>query len=178
MMDWEKVFKTTALPKQGDDTLMATAYHEAGHAMVDLLLGVDVDSVTIVPGKGTLGTTVMSWQRAGCDDEASYRAGTDIPDGDIMERVILGLLGGIIGGAVYSGRYDWEASGDDLGRILDAHLSYGITDIPTLQPYWDKAYTMIMDNRAALEKIAGDLYRKKTLGVDCLQIFISLFTDG
>jgi ATP-dependent Zn protease len=48
MNDYKKLFKTKRLKKQGDDKEMEIAYHEAGHALMDLLYGIVPQKTTII----------------------------------------------------------------------------------------------------------------------------------
>ncbi len=49
-IDFQQMFKTIPLPAIGNDKLMATAYHEAGHALIYLVYGLTPEKITIIPG--------------------------------------------------------------------------------------------------------------------------------
>ena len=67
----------------------ATAYHEAGHALVAFLVGAKVHKVTIVPGKGYGAMTHISSPAAKCRHyDASPRTR------DKVERAIMISLAG------------------------------------------------------------------------------------
>ena len=78
----------------------ATAYHEAGHAVVALALGRPVHQVSILPNSEHLGR---------CD----VRKGTFRPSEDWLEREILIALGGVAAEARYTGTYAWDEAGRD-----------------------------------------------------------------
>lgn len=80
--------------------LEATAYHEAGHAVVCHLLGIGVRKVSIVPDGDTLGYVL---RKSGC-----Y----------YYTDMIWGVLAGPIAGGVHSGKEDWLSSTRDLQRAL------------------------------------------------------------
>lgn len=81
---------------------LATAYHEAGHAVLALALGRPVDRITVVPDKHHAGL---------CE----FRKGTLRPSDDWVEREILIALGGVAAEARYTGNYAWDAAArDDL----------------------------------------------------------------
>ena len=92
--------RMTASPRQ-----IATAYHEAGHAVLALYLGRSIHRVSILPNQSSLGQ---------CDiQKGSFR-----PSKDQLETEILILLGGVaaegtaVGGAfAIGGAASGRASG-------------------------------------------------------------------
>ena len=78
----------------------ATAYHEAGHAVVALALGRPVHHVTIRPDREYLGT---------CE----FRKPAFRPSEDWLEREILIALGGLAAEARHTGSYAWDEAGRD-----------------------------------------------------------------
>jgi ATP-dependent Zn protease len=84
----------------------ATAYHEAGHAVVALALGRPVHSVSILPDREHLGL---------CE----FRKGTFRPTEDWLEREILIALGGIAAEARHTGEYAWDQADRDLRYVRE-----------------------------------------------------------
>ncbi|MBY0522639.1 MAG: hypothetical protein K2R98_04550 [Gemmataceae bacterium] len=82
----------------------ATAYHEAGHAVVALALGRPVHEVSVLPRREHLGIT-------------EYRKGVFRPTEDWLEREILIALGGIAAEARYTGDYAWDMAGRDMQYV-------------------------------------------------------------
>jgi ATP-dependent Zn protease len=78
----------------------ATAYHEAGHAVVALVLGRPVVRVTVVPDQKHAGL---------CE----FRKGTFRPSKDGLEREILIALGGMAAEARHTGDYAWDGAARD-----------------------------------------------------------------
>src|SRR3984957_12446669 len=78
----------------------ATAYHEAGHAVVALILGRPVQRVSILPAAEHLGV---------CE----FGKGVYRPSEDWLEREILIALGGIAAEARLTGVYSWDAAARD-----------------------------------------------------------------
>ena len=78
----------------------ATAYHEAGHAVVALALGRPVDQVSILPDRERLGV-------------CKFRKGAFRPSEDWVEREMLISLGGIAAEARFTGDYAWDGAGRD-----------------------------------------------------------------
>ena len=82
----------------------ATAYHEAGHAVVALALGRTVHRVSVLPNRERLGM---------CE----FRKGVLRPTKDWLEEEILISLGGIAAEARHTGKYAWEQAGRDLQYV-------------------------------------------------------------
>ena len=82
----------------------ATAYHEAGHAVVALALGRAVHGVSILPDRETLGL---------CE----FRKGAFRPSEDWLEREMLIALGGIAAEARHTGHYARDAAAHDLDYV-------------------------------------------------------------
>lgn len=82
----------------------ATAYHEAGHAVVALAVGRPVQKVSVRPGQDLLG-----W--------CQFRKGVYRPNEDWLENEILIALAGLAAEARHTGSYDREAAGRDLRYV-------------------------------------------------------------
>src|SRR5580700_4464503 len=78
----------------------ATAYHEAGHAVVALALGQPVQRVSALPDRQHLG-------------RCEFRKGVFRPSEDWLERQILIALGGIAAEARHTGNYAWTGAARD-----------------------------------------------------------------
>lgn len=83
---------------------IATAYHEAGHAVVALALGRDVQRVSILANQQRLGHCEL---KKGRRRQAS----------DAVESQMLILLGGPAAEARHTGRYAWEKAAQDLRDV-------------------------------------------------------------
>jgi hypothetical protein len=79
----------------------ATAYHEAGHAVVALVLGRPVRHVSIRPDRDHLG-------------HCEFGKGEFRPSEDWLERELLIALGGLAAEARFTGDYARDAAGRDL----------------------------------------------------------------
>jgi ATP-dependent Zn protease len=78
----------------------ATAYHEAGHAVLALVLGRPVECVSILPDREHLGI---------CE----FGKGVYRPSEDWLEREILIALAGIAAEARFTGIYAWDGAARD-----------------------------------------------------------------
>src|SRR5437879_2851325 len=83
-----------------EPTDQATAYHEAGHAVLALVLGRPVQCVSILPDRDHLGV---------CE----FGKGVYRPSEDWLEREILIALGGIAAEARFTGVYAWDGAARD-----------------------------------------------------------------
>jgi ATP-dependent Zn protease len=84
----------------------ATAYHEAGHAVMALALARPVQRVSMRPQHKHLGL---------CE----FGKGIFRPTEDWLEREILISLGGIAAEALHTGDYAWDAAERDLRYVRD-----------------------------------------------------------
>lgn len=82
----------------------ATAYHEAGHAVIALELGRSIQRVSIVPGREWLG-------------RCEFQKGRVRPSEDWLEREILIALAGLAAEARHTGQYVWEGAAQDLRNV-------------------------------------------------------------
>ncbi len=82
----------------------ATAYHEAGHAVVALVLGRQVHHVSVLPNRDRLGV---------CE----FRKPSFRPTEDWVEREILISLGGIAAEARHTGVHAWGSAGRDFQYV-------------------------------------------------------------
>ena len=78
----------------------ATAYHEAGHAVVALALGRPVRQVSVLPDRQHLG-------------HCEFGKGVFRPSEDWLEREMLIALGGIAAEARHTGEYAWDGAARD-----------------------------------------------------------------
>jgi ATP-dependent Zn protease len=79
----------------------ATAYHEAGHAVVALALDRPVHRVSVLPGQDLLG-------------KCEFKKGVFRPSADWLENEVLIALAGLAAEARHTGTYDRDAAGRDL----------------------------------------------------------------
>jgi plasmid stabilization system protein ParE len=84
----------------------ATAYHEAGHAVMALALGRPVQRVSVRPNHQYLG-------------QCQFGKGVFRPSEDWLEREILISLGGMAAEAIHTGDYARDAAARDLRYVRD-----------------------------------------------------------
>jgi hypothetical protein len=138
-----------------DDTATATAYHEAGHAVMALVLGRPVQRVSIEPNQVRLGHCELK--------QGAFRRSEDV-----LETQILILLAGPAAEARHAGDYCWDAAAQDLRdvRSMTSSRSSNPRRVERRERrLLDKA-EHILDRPGvwlAVEKIAEELLRSTTI---------------
>ena len=93
-----------------DETSAATAYHEAGHAVIALSLGRSVEKLSIVRNSIRLGAVQLGKGRNGRKQ-------------DYFEIEALILLGGLVSEGRYTGEYNWGGAQQDLRALRRLSLA-------------------------------------------------------
>lgn len=143
-----------------DPRLIATAYHEAGHAVMALLLGRDVHKVTVVPGK------IHGGLRLGA---CEMRKGRVRASKDALEDEVLILLAGMVAEAQLTDSYCRLGAQQDLQavrRLLSLDRAHNARQLERLeQRLVYKAEYLLSDAAAgmAIRSIAGQLLEHSTL---------------
>lgn len=132
-----------------------TAYHEAGHAVIALILGRDVHRVSILPNQTRLGQ---------CD----LKKGAVKASKDWLETEVLILLAGVAAEGRVSGRYCWDGASRDLrqARALTESRAGSARQAERLERRWlDKVEFLLNspENWLAVEMLAKDLVERKTI---------------
>jgi ATP-dependent Zn protease len=132
----------------------ATAYHEAGHAVLALAVGRPVHRVSVLPNRERLGI---------CE----FRKGVFRPTKDWLEEEILISLGGIAAEARHTGAYAWEEAERDMRYVRRLAIQRaGERQAQRLERrLLAKAEHMLCDDELwrAVERIAADLVRLGTI---------------
>ncbi len=92
-----------------------TAYHEAGHAVVALAVGMTVQKVTITAKHGRLGAVMTT--NKGKQKKKRFR--------DRAEDDLLVLLGGMVAEARLTGRYCTQGASQDLLYVSQIAMARG-----------------------------------------------------
>ncbi len=132
----------------------STAYHEAGHAVIALLLGRAVQRLSILPKLDTLG-------------RCEFREGKGISSSDWIEREMLISLAGLAAEARHSGEYAWDGAARDLQSVRRLAIQRaGERQAERLQKrLLAKVEHMLAqpENWRAVELIAAELLRCETI---------------
>jgi hypothetical protein len=134
---------------------LATAYHEAGHAVIALALGRNVQRVSILANQFRLGRCELKKGRA----KAAH---------DPVEVEILILLGGVAAEARHTGEYAWAGAQQDLRavRAMTSQRGSGAKQVARLERrLLDKVEHLLADPAVwrATELIVAELLRCTTI---------------
>ncbi len=88
-------------PSEQPDQTIRTAYHEAGHAVIAILVGRSVNKVNIIPGGNRLGVCKMQKGRSKASPDA-------------LEADLLILLAGMAAEGRKCGRYNMQGASQDI----------------------------------------------------------------
>lgn len=133
----------------------ATAYHEAGHAVVALSLGRSIQRVSIVANEHRLG-------------HCEFKKGAAKKTDDLIEAEILILLGGLAAEARETGEYGWLEAGQDLRdvRVLTHRRAGAAAKAERLERrLLDKVEHLLSQPGRwdAVERIAGELLKHEAI---------------
>jgi ATP-dependent Zn protease len=151
------------------DDERATAFHEAGHAVLAITLGRPVEKVTIERNSMRLGQVQMSKRRG-------------LPIKDTLEAQALILLAGVVAEARIVGRYNWPGAQQDMIGVRQLARYRGATDkqVERLQQRWlDKTEHLVddPDTWLAIERVAEELVSKKSLSGRAVQHIVDRTID-
>ena len=140
--------------------LTATAYHEAGHAVMALAVGRLVQKVTVVPGKSEFGAS-----RLGVCELQKGR--TKASKNEYEDNVLI-LLAGMVSEARFTGRYCEAGAAQDLRaveRILCDRAGNQKQHDRLHRRLLDKTEHMLSDEAyaEAVQRIALELIEKRTI---------------
>lgn len=140
--------------------LTATAYHEAGHAVMALSLGRLIQKVTILPGKSQFGELRLG--------VCEIRKGRSKASKDLLKDEVLILLAGMVAEARFTGQYCQQGATQDLRNIrrLLHNRASSENQLERLQRrLLDKTEHLLRDegHAKAIELIARELIQKTTI---------------
>lgn len=153
------------LPHTPDDTGLspempsaediATAYHEAGHAVVALALGRAVEKLSIVRNSLRLGAVNFSSRRTGRRQ-------------DYFENEAMILLAGIISEGRVTGKLNWSGANQDmlqLERMISSRVHQAKAAERLQRRLFDKTEHLLSQSEiwTAVEKIAQSLLQHRSL---------------
>lgn len=151
-----------------DPRLLATAYHEAGHAVMAIALGRPIQKVTIAPGQSELGI-----QRLGlCQIKKGRTRGSK----DWLEDEILILFAGMVAESQLTGSYCLGGATQDLKAVRRYVMmrATGERQVERLERrYLNKTENHLSDPMiwSAVERIAAELLRCETISGRAAQHF-------
>ncbi|WP_146401369.1 cell division protein FtsH [Planctomycetes bacterium CA13] len=142
------------------DAIMATAYHEAGHAVMALSLGRSIQKVTVSPTR-----TAHGQSRLGV---CELKKGRSKKSKDAVEDDTLILLAGMVAEARFTGSYCHQGASQDLRYVqsLLSNRAGNARQIERLQRrLLDKTEHLLLEpgHAKAIQQIANELVEKTTI---------------
>ena len=150
--------------------LTATAYHEAGHAVMALSLGRLVHKVTIVPGRSQFGDARLG--------TCEMQKGRSAPSKNVFEDEVLILFAGMVAEAHFTGKYCEQGANQDLlaiQRLLCDRASNQSQFERRQRRLLDKTEHVLHDegHARAIELIARELIEKSTISGRAVRHFFN-----
>ena len=150
---------------------VATAYHEAGHAVVALALGRPIHRVTVVPSQLVHGLSTLG--------QCQIQKGRFRPTKDWLEDESLILLAGMVAEGRILGNYHLGGAASDLRAVrrFASQRANGEKQIERLERRWlDKCEHLLTDVATwqAVEWIAGELLKHQTISGRAARHFYEL----
>ena len=152
--------QSTPERKSAADERKATAFHEAGHAVMAMILGRSIEKVTIAPANIHTGG-----QRLGA---CKIQKGRTKSSNDEVEDQILFLLAGMVAESHYTGCYDPGSASKDLSMVErtlanrarnERHLEKLVT-----RGLYKTDHLLAGDVAAkAIEFVAADVLKRETI---------------
>ncbi|MGB7325070.1 MAG: cell division protein FtsH [Rubripirellula sp.] len=158
----------TQAEEDAEDRL-ATAYHEAGHAVMALLLDRPIQKVTIEPAKMIAGGLRLG----ACQLQKKRARGSH----DWLEDEVLILFAGMVAESHFTGKYCVVGASDDLRSITRLIRSRPGSErqLQRIQRrFLDKAEHILRDDghSAAIRMIADELVEKTTISGRAVRHFL------
>ena len=143
-----------------ESTALATAYHEAGHAVMALSFGCPIKKVTIVPGRSWLG----QYRLGVCELQKGRSANAK----NLLDDEIVLLFAGMVAEAHFTGRYCEAGAAEDLRAIrrLLCHRAGSEKQHERLHRRLLARTEHLLDDEAtalAVEMVATELVQKQTI---------------
>lgn len=143
-----------------ESQVIATAYHEAGHAVTAVSFGCLIKKVTIVPGRSWLG----QYRLGVCELQKGRSANAK----NLMDDEIVILFAGMVAEAHFTGRYCEVGAADDLRsiRTLLCRRVGSDKQHERLQRRLLARTEHLLDDEAtalAVEMVATELVKKQTI---------------
>lgn len=157
MADKKSRSDIAATPAQ---SLKATAYHEAGHAVMSIVLGRTIEKVTVSPAKLQSGGNRLG--------ACKIQKGRTKASQDGLEDEVLILLAGMVAESHFTGRYCQAGAAQDLmavRRLLSSRAPKEKQLERLAKRMLNKTEHVLDDevNRKAIVMIAAELVDKETI---------------
>ena len=162
---------SSEIPQQAAaDDLMATAFHEAGHAVMAEVLGRMVNKVTIAPGKSQFGIGRLGFCEVGKGRNRAVK--------DPLEDEALIMLAGMVAEARFTGEYCQRGAAEDLravNQLVGMRAETERQQSKLLRRLLDKTESLLDDevNAKAVELVAAELIERTQLKGRSIRHFVN-----
>jgi ATP-dependent Zn protease len=161
----------TSSPMIGSmEQLKHTAYHEAGHAVIGLVLGYGVRKATIRQRYSYLGSAWISKRRHSSSGSTEVQAVDVSPDSDDFGHICIDLAGPLAEQLVnpvpfeelinHGARGDWPSARKHARRINRQHADILIVVL------MEETRALVQQHREAIGRVAAALLEHETLTAD------------
>ena len=164
------------MESESDPSLIATAYHEAGHAVMAVSLGRPIEKVTITPSKSQIGAMTSGLRLGTC----KIQKGRTKPTKDWLEDEAMILYAGMVAESGFTKQYCQFGAAQDLRevrRLLQRTRAKTELQLEKLeQRLLDKTEHILSDEThlAAIEMVAKELLEKKTISGRAVEHFFKM----
>lgn len=157
------------------EELRATAYHEAGHAVMAISLGRNIQKATIVPAQMSAST-----KRLGA---VKMQKGRSKSSSDVLEDEVLILFAGMVAESHVTGDYCERGAANDLraiGRILETRARTEKQFEKLHRRLLEKTEHILSDDihRKAIQWVAEALIEKESISGRLVKHFINQAAAG
>ena len=141
--------------------LTATAYHEAGHAVMALIVGRPIQKITIVPARAN----AVSARLGACE----MKKGRIKPTSDWLEDEVLVLFAGMVAESYFTNEQNERGAGQDLRmirKLLSQNRANSERQLEKLERRLLNKTEYLLEDEAsqkAIEQIAKRLIEKQTM---------------
>lgn len=151
MSRWPELWKNS---KKEHDPDKITAYHEAGHSLIQVFFGLIPRETSLIGFNGTNGFASGGFT-------VGYDLGVDWAK-EGPEYALMLHYGGIVGASAYSGWYSWQGASSDMRAVEQDALHYKLNFSEQLR-IWVKTHRVIEEYYDLLTLAAEKLYIDKVL---------------
>ena len=154
-----------------DQRLLATAWHEAGHALVAAIVGRPIQKVTVAPANLQTGGVRLG--------AVKFQKGRSKSTNDWLEDEVLILLAGMVAESKFTGQYCESGARQDLRAVRNLIDKRAATErqMEKLERrLLDKVEHLLEQPRhvAALKMIVDELIEKQTIKGRTVQHFVRM----
>jgi ATP-dependent Zn protease len=157
-----------------DEARIATAYHEAGHAVMAISLGRNIQIATILPAQMTVNS-----RRLGA---VKLQKGRSKSSRDPLEDEVLILFAGMVAESHVTGKYCQQGAASDLravGRLLQTRVNTEKQFEKLQRRLLEKTEHLLSDNihRPAVEAVAKSLLEKQSISGRLVRHYLNQAQD-